>query len=32
MKVITLVLSSLGSISKDVGNILKETGITAEIG
>ena len=32
MKVIPLVLGSLGAISKDVGSILTETGITAEIG
>ena len=32
VKIILLVMGSLGAISKEFGNKLKETGITAEIG
>ena len=32
MKIIPLVVSSSNAIPKEFGNILKETGITAEIG
>ena len=32
MKIIPLVVNSLGAIPKQFGNRLKETGITAEIG
>ena len=32
MKIIPLVLGSLGAIREEFGNRLKETGITAEIG
>ena len=32
MKIITLVVGSLGAIPEQFGNRLKETGITAEIG